>query len=509
MNTLLIYPEHPDTFWGFKHALKFISKKALHPPLGLLTVAAMLPGWWEKRLVDLNLAPLDDKDLAWAELVMVSAMAVQRRSARQVIDRCRAAGVKVVAGGPLFTAEPEAFDDVDHLFIGEAEQTMPVFLRDLAKGQPHRVYTAESYPDPRTTPIPLWGLTDMRRYLSMTLQYSRGCPFNCDFCDITALYGHKVRTKDAGQIVTELESLYKLGWRGGVFLVDDNFIGNQRKLKESVLPAMRRWMKSRRYPFTFSTEASINLADDQELMDAMAATGFNNVFIGIETPHEDSLAECGKRQNKNRDLVACVQKIQSSGLQVHGGFIVGFDSDPPSIFQRQVEFIQNSGIVTAMVGLLNAPRGTELYRRLRSQGRLLQGVTGDNTDYSINFTPTMGRDTLLQGYRAVIDGIYSARPYYQRVKSFLRNYQPQRWKPWRFHFGLIRLHFGYAGALFKSMVQLGLRDPERRYYWKLLGWSLFRRPRTLGLAVTYAIYGFHFRRVFGDSLGGPTAAPTN
>jgi len=374
MKALLVYPKYPDTFWSFKHALRFISKKALHPPLGLLTVAAMLPEQWEKSLVDMNVETLKDKDIEWADCVFISAMSVQRESAKEIICRCKESGVNVVAGGPLFTAEYDTFKDVDHFVLDEAEITLTPFLADFEKGEAKPIYTSKEFSDIGTTPIPLWELVNMKNYVSMTIQYSRGCPFNCEFCDITTLFGHKPRTKNKDQILAELESLYSRGWRGSLFFVDDNFIGNKKKLKNEVLPGIIDWMKKKRYPFKLSTEASINLADDDILMKMMIQAGFAGVFIGIETPDEESLAECNKFQNKNRDLVACVKKIQKYGLQVRGGFIVGFDNDSPSIFERQIEFIQKSRIITAMVGILNAPRGSRLYKRIEKEGRLLDGV---------------------------------------------------------------------------------------------------------------------------------------
>ena len=354
MKVLLVYPEFPDTFWSFKHALKFIRKKAGAPPLGLLTVAAMLPADWEPRLVDLNARRLSDEDLAWADIAFVSAMIVQRDAARLAIERCKGAGLTVVAGGPLFVGEHEQFPAVDHFVLNEAEITLPPFLADLAAGHPQRVYATAEFPDIRQTPAPRWQLADLRHYDTVSIQFSRGCPFNCDFCNITALLGHKPRTKTAAQIIAELESLYAIGWRGNVFFVDDNFIGNKKILKTEVLPALIAWRQGK-MGMPFSTELSINLADDAELMRLLVEAGFTTVFVGIETPTDAGLSECGKSQNRNRDLVASVKRLQRAGLQVQGGFIVGFDSDSPAIFQQQVDFIQMSGIVTAMVGLLQAP----------------------------------------------------------------------------------------------------------------------------------------------------------
>lgn len=500
MKALLVYPEVPNTFWSFRYALPFIAKRAVHPPLGLLTVGAMMPHTWEKRLVDMNVTPLRDRDLAWADTVFISAMMVQRDAARRVIDRAGQTGVQVVAGGPLFTAEPEAFEDVDHLVLNEAEITFPRFLSDLGQGAPRHLYTTSAFPDIARTPIPLWSLLTMRKYVSMSLQYSRGCPFQCEFCDITVLYGRKVRTKSRDQVLEELEALYRSGWRGGVFFVDDNFIGNRAALKRDVLPAMIRWMERRHYPFSFSTEASVDLADDDDLMTRMVRAGFEGVFVGIETPEEESLKECRKNQNRNRDLIASVQRMHRKGLRVRGGFIVGFDHDSSSVFERQVRFIQKTRIVTAMVGLLNAPRGTPLYRRILREGRLLPNMTGDNTDASTNIVPKMGYDALHRGYRQVLQGIYAARPYSERVRDFLREYRPEVRRPVHLHSGHIRFHAGYAGAAFKSLVQLGIRDSERKYYWKLLLWTLFRRPFLLPMAMAYAIYGYHFRKVFAGLL---------
>ncbi len=496
MKILLVYPKYPDTFWSFRHALKFISKKAVHPPLGLLTVAAMLPVEWEKRLIDMNTANLKDKHLQWADYVFIGAMAVQKESVKEVIARCKATGVKIVAGGPLFTAAPENYPEVDHLILNEAEFTLGPFLEDLAGGKAKHLYTSQAFPDLNKTPAPLWKLVKMNRYHSMNLQYSRGCPFSCEFCDITTLYGHKTRSKSTEQVINELEALYRAGWRGSVFFVDDNFIGNKKKLKDLVLPAMIAWMKKRRYPFDLATEASINLADDEGLIRQMIQAGFEGVFVGIETPDDNSLKECNKFQNRGRNLLSSVKRIQQLGLCVRGGFIVGFDNDSPETFERQIQFIQESRIVTAMVGMLNAPKGSRLYERLREEGRLMKDITGDNTDFSTNIIPKMGYDKLAAGYKAVIAGIYSPRTYYERVKAFLREYEPLEKRRRYFHFRHVRYNLHYLDAPFKTLVILGIKDRARLYYWKLVFWSLFRRPRLLPMAITYMVYGFHFRKVF-------------
>lgn len=493
MKILLVYPKYPDTFWSLKWALKFISKKASLPPLGLITVAAMLPKEWEKKLVDMNVETLKDKDIKWADYVFIGAISIQEESVKKVLNRCKGLGVKIVAGGPLFTTSYGNFEDIDHFILNEAELTLPPFLEDLKNGCPKHIYTSKEFPDIKRTPVPLWKLVNTKRYANMCIQYSRGCPFDCEFCDVTLLFGHKIRTKTTEQMLSELESLYSLGWRDGVFIVDDNFIGNKARLKKEILPAMIDWMKKRKYPFHFGTQSSINLADDDDLMRMMAQAGFESVFVGIETPDEGSLAECGKVQNRNRDLIACVKKIQRFGMQVQGGFIVGFDSDPPSIFERQIKFIQESGITTAMVGLLNAPRGTRLYKRLTKEGRLLKDISGDNTDFSTNFVPKMNLEVLVNGYKKIVRTIYSPKYYYERAREFLREYKPLRNKTHHFH-------FSHIGAFFKSTLLLGVIGKERIRYWKLFFSCLFRRPRLFPTAITLAIYGFHFRKVFGNYL---------
>ena len=492
MNILLVYPEFPDTFWSFKHALKFVHKKAGAPPLGLLTVAAMLPAEWKKRLVDLNVTSLNPKDLAWANYVFVSAMIVQRDSARELIARCKKAGVKVVAGGPLFTMEHEHFPEVDTFVLNEAELTLPPFLADLADGHARPIYTTTEFPDIQQTPAPLWQLAKLKYYDTVSIQFSRGCPFSCDFCNVTSLLGHRPRTKTAAQLIAELDGLYALGWRKSIFFVDDNFIGNKKQIKTEVLPALIEWRKGK-VGMPFNTEASINLADDAELLSLMTQAGFDTVFVGIETPNEGSLAECSKSQNKGRDLVESVKRLQRAGLQVQGGFIVGFDNDPPSIFQQQIDFIQKSGIVTAMVGLLQAPPGTRLHARMKQEGRLVSEMSGDNVDGSTNIIPKMGLEPLKEGYRKILDQIYTPSSYYDRVMTFLREYQPPK----------IRLHLDlqYFLALWRSIYQLGIRGVERVRYWRLFFWTLFWRPRLFPLAITLAIMGFHFRQVVELHVG--------
>ena len=489
MKILLVYPRYPDTFWSFRHALKFLSKKATFPPLGLLTVAAMLPAEWEKKVVDLNVNVLSDENIKWADFVFISSMVVQKDSAKEVIARCHKLNTRVVAGGPLFTTGYEEFAGVDHFVLGEAEVTLPQFLADLAKGCPQHIYTSGERPDISQTPIPLWSLLNMKDYSAMSLQYSRGCPFDCDFCDIIVLNGHEPRTKDSQQIVAELEALYRHGWRGSLFIVDDNFIGNRKKLKAETLPAMIKWSKEKKYPFTLFTEASINLADDDDLMELMTEAGFNRVFIGIETPNEDGLVECNKLQNRNRDLAASVKKIQNHGFEVQGGFILGFDSDPVSIFRKQINFIQKTGIVTAMVGLLNAPNGTRLYQRLKKENRLLKDMSGDNTDFSINFVPRMKYETLVTGYQHVLDTIYSPRHYYERVVTFLKEYKPRKTA------GISQLRFSHITSLIKSFWFLGVTNKGRRYFWKLQISTLLKRPRHFPLSISLSVSGFHFRKV--------------
>jgi len=487
MRALSVYPRFPDTFWSFRHALRFVRKRASLPPLGLLTVASMFPKEWELQLVDMNVGPLRRRDLEWADCVFISAMMVQRESAEDVIARCQALGVRTVAGGPLFTSQPDAFPQVDHLILGEGEISIPPFLRDLQAGTPKRIYQADRFPSLAETPAPRWDLLELKHYSDMCVQYSRGCPYDCEFCDITALFGHRPRTKSAEQIVAELDALYAEGWRGGVFFVDDNFIGNKRKLKAEVLPALAQW-RADKQGFRFHTEVSINLADDDELMELMVQAGFDTVFVGIETPDEDALIECNKYQNQGRDLVGSVKTLQRAGLQVQGGFIVGFDSDTPTIFQRQIEFIQQSGIVTAMVGLLQALPGTKLHARMKSEGRLVSAGSGNNTDASTNFLPKMDIELLRQGYRNLVQHLYSPKVYYERVRTFLREYE----KP---HIVQHKLDWTQIRAFFRSILILGILGGERWEYWKLLAWTLARKPRLFADAVTLAIYGYHFRKL--------------
>lgn len=486
MNILMLYPEFPDTFWSYKHALSFVGKKASLPPLGLLTVAAMLPEQWDKRLVDLNVRQLRDSDLAWADCAMISGMVVQRDAARQLIARCKSADLTVIAGGPLFTMEHEEFPDVDHLVLDEAEITLPPFIAAFAEGKAERVYSSDAFPDLTATPAPLWELVDFKAYHAIGIQYSRGCPFDCDFCNITALLGHRVRTKTTAQILAELDRLYACGWRGRMFFVDDNFIGNKRHLKTDLLPALIAWRQGKR-SVSFQTETSINLADDDDLMSLMVEAGFDTVFVGIETPEDSSLAECNKKQNEARDLVRDVKRIHQAGLQVQGGFIVGFDSDTPSVFQNQIDFIQRSGIVTAMVGLLQAPKGTALYKRMEAAGRLIGSASGDNVEGTTNIRPMMNAGRLHTGYRYLLNHIYDPRHYYERVKTLLRDYPAPRVRP-----PLTRSEFM---AFWKSILRLGILGSERFHYWRLLAWTSLRRPRLLPMAITLAICGRHFRKV--------------
>jgi len=487
VNILLVYPEYPKTFWSFKDALKFISKKAAFPPLGLLTVASMLPKDWNKQVADENVAPVSDEQLAWADLVFVSAMIVQKESAQIIIARCKALNKVVVAGGPLFSSQPDKFPEVNHLVLGEAEITLPLFLEDLAKGKAQQRYVSSERPDITLTPIPMWSLVRFRDYATPLVQYSRGCPFDCEFCDITVMNGRIPRVKTPQQMMAEFQALYDRGWRGTVFVVDDNFIGNKREVKK-MLTELIIWQKQHRYPFKLFTEASINLAGDEELMGLMSLANFGDVFLGLETPCIDSLKEAGKTQNVVSDLRSAVVKLQRHGLHVMGGFMVGFDhDDPKTIFQEQLNFIQEVGVPVAMVGLVMALPGTRLWYRLREEGRLLSETSGNNTTGETNFEPIMGMTNLVNGYQQLLSTLFSAKKYFARIETLVKNYRST----------IVSTHIPWneLSAMFRSMWKIGVRSKARWWYWRVLTKTILTNIKAFPVVVKLSIYWVHFRKI--------------
>lgn len=441
----------------------------------------------------MNVSSLSASHIQWADYVFVSAMYIQKESVEHVISECKKWDTKIVAGGPLFTQDYDNYPQIDHFILNEAEITLPLFLEDLNEGNAKKLYKTSEYADITKTPVPDFYLLSVKDYALMNIQVSRGCPFACNFCEITSLLGHKVRMKTTAQIINELDFLYyKIKWRGSVSIVDDNFIGNKHHIKNDLLPSMINWMQAHKYPFKFNVESSINLADDDEMMSLMVEAGINSTFIGIETPEEKSLHYCNKLQNKNRNLLQSIKKIQNRGLQVSGGFIVGFDSDTPNIFQRQIDFIQQSGIVSAMVGILNAPKNTKLYRQLEAENRITSESTGNNTDFSTNFIPKMRYDDLMDGYKKIISNIYSVKYYYRRVRKLLRNYNKQENQP-------SGISLSVVVAFLKSVFVIGFLNKGRGEYWKLIIWTLYNRPGSIAEAITYTVYGYHFRKTYGLS----------
>lgn len=486
MNILLISPATPATFWGFRHVLRFVSRKSAFPPLGLLTVAAMLPADWRLKLVDLDVSCLEDADIEWADWVFLSAMIVHTNSCRTVAARCAAKHKPVIAGGPLFTTGHEQFPEIGHFVLGEAEEIMPHLVVDMVRGTVLKRYQSPRRPDLTQTPIPRWDLIRLRDYAMASVQFSRGCPFDCEFCDIVVMYGRTPRVKTPQQVIGELDALIDAGWKESIFIVDDNFIGHKPKVK-ALLRELIAWRRRRRARIPFVTQASLNLVDDEELLQLMVQAGFKKVFFGIETPIAESLAECRKLPNTGRDLAAAVKTIQNAGIEVIGGFIIGFDNDPRNVFERQLAFIQETGIVTAMVGLLNALPKTRLFARLTLEGRILRKTTGDNLDGLLNFVPKLDRDVLLDGYRSLMKQLYAPKAYYRRATTFLREYRRQGPK-----IGTTRREFV---AFLRSVWVIGVRSRGRGAYWSFLVRSLLFHRRKFAEAMNLAIVGHHFRRV--------------
>jgi len=486
MRVLLVYPRSPDTFWSFRHVLRFVSKKAAFPPLGLLSVAAMLPPAWKLELIDLNVCDLSDEALGWADYVFLSGMIVHRQSAHDIAGRCAALGKTVVAGGPLFTTGHQDFPEIRHFVLGEAEEVIGQLVADMERGTLQPIYHTDAWCDMRKCLVPRWDLIRLGDYVTMPVQFSRGCPFNCEFCDIVIMNGRVPRTKDPAQVVRELETLRLAGWKDTVFIVDDNFIGN-RKLARELLDAMIEWRKRVGTKMGFITEASVNLADNETLCALMVEAGFKKVFLGIETPSASGLEECGKTQNRKRDLADAVRTLQQTGLEVMGGFIVGFDSDPVDIFERQFEFIQRTGVVTAMVGLLTALPQTMLYRRLAREERLLTETRGNNTDADVNFVTRLDREFIISGYRELMRKLYAPSHYYRRIRAFLRAFEPNG--------PATRLSWTDMQAFLKSLWLLGVWHKGRGGYWKLFWWTLLARPGKFRFAMELSILGHHFRKI--------------
>jgi radical SAM superfamily enzyme YgiQ (UPF0313 family) len=493
MKVLLINPEFPDTYWSFRHALPFEGKRCAFPPLGLMTVSALLPSSWERRLVDLNVRKLRSSDIEWADMVFATAMLVQKDSLRQVVKRCKALGKRVVLGGPYVTTSVAEMPEADHIFLGEAETTLPQFVQDLERGEAKRTYQAAERPALALTPVAHFHLADLKRYSAMSVQYSRGCPFSCEFCDIIEIYGRVPRTKSNQQMLAELDELRDIGWRGTLFIVDDNFIGNKKNVRR-LLPALTEWQERNGYPFSLLTEASVNLADDEPLLGEMQRAGFHRVFLGIETPVEESLKEAQKTQNRG-NLLDSVKKVQSYGMEVMAGFIVGFDNDPEDIFERQIQFIRESAIPLAMVGLLNALPDTQLWRRLKKEGRLLGEADGNNTNCALNFVTKMDPARLIAGYQTIMQTIYSPREYYRRALDSLK--RTNQSTPEIAHYDLISAISAFA----RITLKLGVLDRERKEFWRFFAHASAKHRDRIAEWLRLAAMGYHFRKlseVYGE-----------
>lgn len=487
MRALLVYPGLPESMFSHKPIIRIMAKRSLQPPLGLLTVAAMLPAEWEVKLVDVNVSPLTDEDLRWATMVFISAMIAQLDTAREIIDRCRKENRPVVAGGPLFTLQHELFGHVDHLVLGEAECTLPRFLDDLSRGKAKHLYRADEFADITCSPTPRWDLVDLRHYVSANLQFTRGCPYNCEFCDVERLFGRKPRSKSVKQIITELDALHLGGWSGPVFFVDDNFIGTREYIKKEFLPALARWQWDK-MNFMFYTMISINVADDEGMLNLLHDAGFYALFIGIETPDSESLLECDKKHNRNRDIIADIRRIQSHGLQVQGGFILGFDSDTAGTFPRMAELVKKTGIISAEIGLLQAIPGTRLYERMKREGRLKDDTAlGLNTNGQTNIVTNMNHDDLLRGYEEVINTIYSPNEYYGRILDMIRsNPPPGVWAPPRLS----------PRSLVYAVYFVIFHGIPHGAFWRFFLWTAFKSPGRLVFGILHAVMCHHYRLFF-------------
>jgi len=511
MRALLVYPRYPTTYWSFEEALRLAGQRALMPPLGLITVAAMLPTQWELRLVDTNVRPISNDDWAWAELVICSAMLVQKRDLACCIAQARYRSLPVAVGGPFASSTPDAPElrQANYLILDEGELTVPLFLDALDRGETGGRFSAlGEKPDVTSSPIPRFDLLDLNAYNVMAVQFSRGCPFQCEFCDIIVLYGRKPRTKEPAQLLAELDALHALGWRSDVFLVDDNFIGNKRNVKR-LLPELLAWQLQRGFPFAFTTEASVDLASETELLTGMAQCRFRRVFLGIETTDVGSLAGAGKHQNTRQPLVEAVDTITAAGIQVMAGFILGFDGEAPGAGARIVDFVTTTGIPLAMVGVLQALPNTALWHRLASEGRLLES-DGSFTDgvqtHLLNFQPSRPMAEIAAEFLACFDALYMPRAYLQRAFAYCQRLGAPRW-PRLGHGERPQRAWRVVAAL---CWRQGLRRNSRWLFWRQLLQLAWQRPEVLDEYLWMLLVEEHllrYREMLHHTVASQLASP--
>jgi radical SAM superfamily enzyme YgiQ (UPF0313 family) len=488
MNVLFLYPRVPNNFWSMQDLVKIMGHKVSYPPLGLMTIAPLLPVTWNKRLIDVNVKMYTKKDLLWADLIFISAMNVQTPFVYPIIKDCKSLGKTIVAGGPLFTHEHEKFPEIDHFILNEGEITIPQFLKDLEEGIPKKIYKTDEFADVHNTPLPDWSLVNFNDYTSAIVQYSRGCPYLCDFCDVTTLFGRIPRTKTVDQMVNELDIIVKSGSPEVIFFADDNFIGNKVILKKELLPALIEWRKHNLSAPGFATQLTINLADDEELMNLLLEAGFRHVFIGIETPEEEGLLISNKKQNTRRNLSESLKILHKKGFIIGAGFIVGFDTDKPSVFDSQIEFIQNNPMIIVIMNILKAPPGTALYDRMKIENRLDERF--NFSEFKSNFKPVMDAELLKNGFRRIASTVYSIENMTERtintLKTFggdaeINNKIKRRFKP------------RDIGTMFSVIWNLIITNKDRKYYLHIFRWTYKNKPEFFSLAFFAALVMFQYR----------------
>ena len=498
MKALLLWPVMPNSFWSYQETLDLAGLRSTNPPLGLITIAAMLPSSWELRFFDRNVNFETDEDWQWCDLVIISSMIIQKKDFCELIQKGVTLGKKVAVGGPYPTSVPDVAQEAGahYLILDEGEYTIPMFLEALKCGEEQGIFRSAEKPDVTQTPIPRFDLLELSAYLAITVEFSRGCPFQCEFCDIINLYGRKPRTKTPQQMLAEFEVLYQMGWRRLIFVVDDNFIGNKRNAKV-FLRELIPWMESHNYPFVLLTEASLNLAEDQEMIDLMVKAGFTMVFMGIETPDTESLIGINKVQNTRQSLIDSCHKITKSGLQIMSGFIMGFDNEKPGAGQRIVDFIQETGIPQAMFSLLQALQNTQMWQRLKQEGRLLEGLGTIHKVSIMNITPTRTVQDIKRDYIDAFWQIYEPMPYLKRTfRHFMmmdgwrgKTDRPITWTEWQ--------------LFIKVCWRQGFRRSTRLRFWQQLIAISLRKPRLLFdyfIALSAGEHFFAYRHVVKAQL---------